>query len=69
MCCSGGVLRVSGAAVGTLVAAEVAGTFGPRADVTVVLMFVALAAATWLREFSYAYWASIVTAVLSLLYG
>lgn len=64
-----GVLRAAGAAAGTLVAAGIAGAFGPRADVTVVLMFVALAAATWLREFSYAYWAGIVTAVLSLLYG
>lgn len=63
-----GVLRAAGAAAGTLVAAGIAGTFGPRADATVVLMFVALAAATWLREFSYAYWAAIVTAVLSLLY-
>ncbi len=63
-----GVLRAAGAAVGTLVAAGIAGAFGPRADATVVLMFVALAAATWLREFSYAYWAAIVTAVLSLLY-
>jgi Fusaric acid resistance protein-like len=64
-----GVLRVAGAAAGTAVAAGIAGTIGPRADVTVVLMFVALAVATWLREYSYAYWAGIITAVLSLLYG
>jgi len=64
-----GVLRTAGAAIGTLVAAGIAGAFGPRADATVVLMFAALTAATWLRELSYAYWAGIVTAVLSLLYG
>jgi hypothetical protein len=64
-----GILRVAGAAVGTAVAAGIAGTMGPRADVTVVLMFLALAVATWLREYSYAYWAATITAVLSLLYG
>ena len=64
-----GVLRGGGAAVGTVVATLIAGAFGPRADATVVLIFVALALATWLREFSYAYWAACVTAVLSLLYG
>jgi Fusaric acid resistance protein-like len=64
-----GVLRAGGAAAGTVVAAAIAGTFGPRADATVVVMFTGLAVATWLREYSYAYWAGIVTAVLSLLYG
>jgi len=64
-----GILRVAGAAAGTAVAAAIAGTLGPRAGLTVVLMFLALAAATWLREYSYAYWAGIITAVLSLLYG
>lgn len=52
-----GVLRMAGAAAGTLVAAGIAGAFGPRADVTVVIIFVALFLATWLREYSYAYWA------------
>jgi Fusaric acid resistance protein-like len=64
-----GALRAAGAAAGTLVAAGIAGTLGPRSDATVVLMFLALAAATWLREYSYAYWAGLITAVLSLLYG
>jgi Fusaric acid resistance protein-like len=64
-----GVLRGGGAAVGTVVATLIAGSFGPRADATIVVIFVALALATWLREFSYAFWAAFVTAVISLLYG
>jgi hypothetical protein len=64
-----GILRVAGAAAGTAAGAAIAGTLGPRADVTVALMFLALAVATWLREYSYAYWAAIITTVLSLLYG
>ena len=64
-----GTLRGAGAAAGTAVATALAGTFGPHADASVVVMFAALAVATWLREFSYAWWAACVTAVLSLLYG
>ena len=64
-----GVLRVVGAAIGTIVATEAAGSFGPHADMPVVLIFTAIAVATWLREASYIYWAACVTAVLSLLYG
>jgi hypothetical protein len=64
-----GTLRGAGAAAGTAVATAVAGPFGPHADASVVVMFAALAIATWLREFSYAWWAACVTAVLSLLYG
>ncbi|MEV0189309.1 FUSC family protein [Kitasatospora purpeofusca] len=64
-----GLLRALGAAVGTVVATAVAGSFGPHADAAVVLIFAVLALATWLRELSYAYWAACVTAVLSLLYG
>ena len=64
-----GALRGAGAAAGTAVATAVAGTFGPHADASVVVMFAAVAVATWLREFSYAWWAACVTAVLSLLYG
>jgi uncharacterized membrane protein YccC len=51
------------------VATAIAGTFSPHADASVAVMFAALAVATWLREFSYAWWAGCVTAVLSLLYG
>lgn len=64
-----GVLRGAGAAAGTVVATAIAGTFGPHADASVAVMFAALAIATWLREFSYVWWATCVTAVLSLLYG
>ncbi|MCP2342263.1 FUSC family protein [Actinomadura rupiterrae] len=64
-----GVQRTVGAAAGTVVATLVAGSFGPRADAAVVLIFVVLAVASWLREAAYAYWACGVTAALSLLYG
>ena len=64
-----GALRAGGAAVGTVVATELAGAFGARAVGAVVLIFVALGLATWLREISYAYWAGCVTAAISLLYG
>ena len=64
-----GALRGAGAAAGTLVATAIAGAFGPHADASVAVMFAVLAVATWLREFSYAWWAGCVTAVLSLLYG
>jgi len=51
-----GSRRAGGAAVGTVVAGLAAGAFGPRSDLCVVLIFTALALATWLRELSYAYW-------------
>ncbi|MFF7329098.1 FUSC family protein [Streptomyces sp. NPDC008150] len=63
-----GVWRTVGASAGTVVAGVVAGSFGPRSDTVVVVIFAVLAVATWLRELSYAYWAGCVTAVLSLLY-
>ncbi|MFJ8142983.1 FUSC family protein [Streptomyces sp. NPDC096013] len=63
-----GAWRTLGASVGTMVAGAVAGSFGPRSDTAVVVIFSVLAVATWLRELSYAFWAACVTAVLSLLY-
>ncbi|MFF5758046.1 FUSC family protein [Streptomyces longwoodensis] len=63
-----GAWRTLGAAAGTLAAGALPGTFGPGSDTTVVLIFAVLAAGTWLRELSYAYWAACVTAVLCLLY-
>ncbi len=63
------LLRIGGAAFGTVVATLVAGAFGPRDDRSIVLIFVVLAVATWLRSFSYAYWAGCITAVLALLQG
>jgi hypothetical protein len=64
-----GILRAGGAVAGTLAATGAGSLFGPRADATVILMFAAIAAATWLRAYSYAYWAAIVTGVISLLYS
>ncbi|GAA4241285.1 hypothetical protein GCM10022254_69510 [Actinomadura meridiana] len=62
------LLRTLGAGVGTLAAALIAGSFAPHADGAVVVIFVVLAVAAWLREASYVYWAGGVTAGLSLLY-
>ncbi|GHD36187.1 FUSC family protein [Streptomyces galbus] len=63
-----GAWRTLGTAAGTLAGGALSGTFGPRSDTAVVLIFAVLAVATWLRELSYAYWAACVTAVLCLLY-
>nr|WSY51491.1 FUSC family protein [Streptomyces sp. NBC_00886] len=63
-----GAWRTLGASAGTIVAGAVAGSFGPRSDAAVVVIFSVLAVATWLRELNYAFWAACVTAVLSLLY-
>lgn len=64
-----GVLRAVGAAVGTLVATWIAGSFPPNDATSVVIIFAVLGFAIWLRQTSYVYWAGSVTAVLSLLYG
>jgi hypothetical protein len=64
-----GLLRALGAALGTVVATWIAGLFGPQEPWAVVLIFVVLGLATWLRSLSYAYWAACVTAAFSLLYG
>jgi uncharacterized membrane protein YccC len=64
-----GVLRLVGAAAGT-VAATLLGSAFPAGDkVAIVVIFAVLALGTWLRSISYAYWAGCVTAVLALLYG
>jgi hypothetical protein len=64
-----GVLRVAGAVVGTGVATVLAGVFGPADPWQVVAIFVLLAAGTFLRTLSYAYWAACITAALAFLYG
>lgn len=64
-----GAMRAGGAFAGTVVGLEIAGLFGARSPVSVVLIFVVLGLATWLRELNYAYWAAGVTTALSLLYG
>ncbi|MBS2547469.1 FUSC family protein [Catenulispora sp. NL8] len=63
------VERACGAAVGTVVATWIAGSFPAHDRWSIVLIFTVLAIAGWLREISYALWAGSVTAVLSLLYG
>jgi hypothetical protein len=63
------LLRISGAAAGTVAATLLAGAFAPGDTTTVVVIFVALGLASWLRSLSYAYWAAGITSVLALLYG
>ena len=63
------LLRIAGAAFGTIAATLVAGQF-PAGDKTpIVIIFVVLAVAGWLRSLNYAYWAAGMTAVLALLNG
>jgi hypothetical protein len=63
------LLRFGGAATGTLAAALLSGLFPPHAPAAVAVILATLAVGSWLRMFSYAYWAGCVTAVLSILYG
>jgi hypothetical protein len=62
-----GLLRMLGAAGGTVVASVLATAFPPATPGPVVAIFVVLAVATWLRSRSYAWWAGGVTAVVALL--
>ena len=50
-----GALRIAGAAVGTVIATLLAGTFPAGDKWAVVVIFAILALATWLRPLSYAY--------------
>ena len=61
-------LRVAGAIGGTVLALGLAGA-APTASgfAAVVVVFVALFAGTWLRAYSYAFWALAVTVVLTIL--
>ncbi|MBW8482587.1 FUSC family protein [Actinomadura parmotrematis] len=63
------VQRVLGAAAGTAAATAVAGRLPAGDRTAIVLIFVVLAAALWLRALSYAWWAAGITAALALLYG
>lgn len=63
------VLRVIGAAGGTLIATALANVFPAHDDWSVVTIFAVLGVALWLRPVSYAFWASGMTAALALLYG
>jgi hypothetical protein len=61
--------RVIGAGVGTLGATLVSGLFPAGDGLAVLLIFVVLALALWLRPLNYAFWAAGMTAALALLYG
>jgi hypothetical protein len=63
------LLRIAGAAFGTVVATLVAGLFPPRDNTAIVIILIVLVAGSRLRTINYAYWAGCVTAVLSLLQG
>ena len=63
------VLRVLGAATGTLLALMFTFHAGANDAVTVILIFVAVFCGLWLRPIGYAWWALFVTLALSLLQG
>jgi len=64
-----GILRVAGAACGTLAAALLQAVAPRNAVEDAVLIFALLFAGIYLRAFSYAYWAACVTLVFALLQG
>lgn len=63
------VLRVLGAAAGTLLALTVTAHVGAHNLATVMLMLAAIFLGLWLRPLGYAWWALFVTLALSLLQG
>lgn len=63
------LLRVLGAAAGTLVALTVTVQIGSHDATTVVLILLAVFLGIWLRPFGYAWWALFVTVALALLQG
>lgn len=63
------VLRVAGALAGTVAAVALSFVVEPTGLPAVVIIFAALFVGTWLRAYSYAFWALAVTLVLSLLQG
>jgi hypothetical protein len=63
------VLRVAGAAAGTVAALAFALRLGTHDATSVVLMLAAVFLGTWLRPFGYAWWALFVTLALALLQG
>jgi hypothetical protein len=62
------VLRIAGAAVGTLLATALATSFAAGNDWSIVALFAVLGVALWLRPVSYAFWAAGMTSALALLY-
>lgn len=63
------VLRVLGAAVGTVAAVLFSSRLGAHDAATVAMMLVAVFLGLWLRPFGYAWWALFVTLALALLQG
>jgi hypothetical protein len=63
------VLRVGGAAAGTLLSLVAARFAGAHDAATVALILLALFLGTWLRPFGYAWWALFVTIAFALLQG
>ena len=63
------LLRIAGAAAGTVVATLVSGLFAPGDNTAVIIILAVIIVGSWLRTISYAYWAGCVTSVLSLLQG
>jgi Fusaric acid resistance protein-like len=63
------VLRVLGAAAGTLIALLLSIHVGAHDTITVVLILAAIFLAVWLRPLGYAWWALFITLALALLQG
>ena len=63
------VLRIAGAAAGTIAATLLAGALPPAGAWSVVAIFAVLGVASWLRDLSYAFWAAGMTTALALLYA
>ena len=63
------VLRVMGAAAGTIVALLLAFHIGSHDATTIALILVSVFLGLWLRPFNYAWWALFVTMALALLQG
>ena len=64
-----GVLRLAGALVGTVAATLAASPFAAGDRAAIVLLFLVMGVASWLRPASYAFWAAGTTAMLALLHG
>jgi hypothetical protein len=63
------VLRVAGAAAGTIIALSLSMHSGSHDQVTVVLILIVIFLGIWLRPLGYAWWALFVTIALALLQG
>ncbi|MFF1571228.1 FUSC family protein [Leifsonia sp. NPDC058292] len=63
------VLRVGGALAGTVAALALSWVVEPTGFAAVAVIFAALFVGTWLRQYSYAFWALTITLVLTMLQG